>query len=143
MKVRFWGKIGIGACLGIFLLAAGAWATEVPDMMGIWTGTAFVQRMKEGHIGQRSVRFEVTEQHGSCFAGAKEWVDAVTKKPMRERFIGVVEPQMGQGNCAVTMAEEADGVTQGELRGSKLYLQYAVPGKDGRIVLYELHKETK
>lgn len=65
----------------------------VPDMTGAWRKTRGpVLFMKEGFVEKPTdVRIVITEQKGNLFRGYKEYIHAVKKERMSEKFIGTVD----------------------------------------------------
>lgn len=130
----------------LFLLTATVCFAAIPDMKGSWEEKTRgpVLFMKEGFVEKPTdVRIVITEQKGNLFRGYKEYIHAVKKERMSEKFIGTVDSHAVGGRYPVSIVEEIDGTMSGYIGGDEMSLHYVESGKDIVVVYFDLHRVKK
>lgn len=131
--------------LALVLLLAfgvGAFAADVPNLVGTWEGKSVMHSMKGGFFESSGLfRVVITEQRGLLFTGYKEWVDAKGKR-FNEGFSAIIEKKAEGGTHEVYFAEHEDGLMFGDVdpRGRTMNLYYIESLKDPKALYYDLKK---
>nr|WP_287411786.1 hypothetical protein [Pseudodesulfovibrio sp.] len=118
--------------LTFLLLAANAFAGDIPDMKGTWVCDAtVVASVERGIYENQSAKstLVIEEQQGRVFTGHKTWV--VKGKIFTEKIVGGIA-----SDGEIYISEENDGQILGDLnkRGDSFVVFYVESGSTAKVV---------
>lgn len=129
------------ACAFMFYaLSSLAFAGDIPDITGTWTGASQVHSVNHDYTQGTSTSLEIKEQKGNLFEGVKTYFNPLKDQTFSESFSGSITPS---GN--ILIAEHEDGYMQGQLQeDGSLILQYAECGStstEPKVTYFEFKRE--
>ncbi len=134
-------RLACFACAFMFsALSSLAFAGDVPDITGTWTGSSQVHSVNHDYTQGTSTSLEIKEQKGNLFEGVKTYFNPLKDQTFSESFSGSITPS---GN--ILIAEHEDGYMQGQLQeDGSLILQYAECGStstEPKVTYYQLKRK--
>lgn len=115
---------------------APATSTAIPDLTGIWTGTAVGHTKMEGFVDYSATRYNITEQKGRAFTGQKEY-PRMDGKTYYETFSGIVTK-----NNEIFIGDHGTGYINGLLTGTdSMELYYIDDGADSKAFIIQLNRQ--
>nr|WP_319539041.1 hypothetical protein [uncultured Methanospirillum sp.] len=110
---------------------------STPDLVGIWNGTAIGHTKVDGFVEFDSVTYNITEQKGQAFTGAKEYLKK-DGKSYNESFSGIVDD-----DGTIYLVDYVAGVIIGKMNNdNELKLKYFEDGPDMKALLITLSREN-
>ena len=112
--------------------------TGIPDMTGLWEGTADGYTTRDGFTHFPTTIFNITNQKGQVFIGQKEY-PRTDGKTYKENLTGVISV-----NGDFYQADGVGGFSMGKLTGpDSLELTYLEEGADTKAIVIHLTRQKK
>jgi hypothetical protein len=131
--------LAITGCLAGTVSAESMEATTIstPDLVGIWNGTAIGHTSVDGFVEFDSIVYNITEQKGQAFTGAKEYLKK-DGKTYDEKFSGIIDD-----DGTIYLVDSVAGVIIGKLNEeNELKLKYFEDGPDTKALLITLTRQN-
>lgn len=110
--------------------------TSIPNLVGLWTGTATGHNKADGFRESNASRYNITVQKGSAFTGYRDYIRA-DGTAHYENFSGVIAH-----DGKISIAGHVAGTLSGDLISTnELELTLLQPGDDAKALILHLTRK--
>lgn len=130
---KFWCVVPLA-----LILATGACAAEIPNLLGNWIGTwnGYLENEFSGSDENGSINYTFTEQEGRIFIGEISFMQEDGTEGVKE-FVGAIDID----NQTLYAAESDEGYWHGDvISENEIELIYLQDGEDIEVSIDRIHR---